>query len=108
MNNETILNSGAVDRYYTNKNSKKVKKYYVEIWDINREGGDTPYLMQSKWYDTIDDCYSFVLLCDFVDNNLRFSLMTAEFNGDVYGDIDCIESDMRFAMLFKKGENENE
>lgn len=102
---QDILNSGAVDRYYLKKD--RVKKYYVEIWDINREGGDAPYLMQSKWYNTIDECYSFVSLFDFVDNDLRFSLMTAEFTGNIYGDIDCIETDMRFTMLFKKGENKN-
>ena len=89
-----ILNSGAVDRYHI-----KQQKYYVEIWDINREGGDTPYLMQSQWYDTIDECYKFVSLFDYVDSDLRFSLMTAKFTNEYqYGDIDCIESDMELKL----------
>ena len=88
---EVILNSGAY-RY-----RKKKKRYYVEIWDYNREGNDYPYLMQSKWYDTVEECYNFLEQFDYFDNDLRFSLMSAHFNGDgEYGDIECEEDDMVF------------
>lgn len=92
-NCEVMLNSGAVDRY-----RKKKKKYYVEIWDYNREGNDYPYLMQTKWYDTIEECYDFLELFDYFDNDLRFSLMSSYFdNNGEYGDIECEEEDMVFS-----------
>lgn len=70
-------------------------RYYVEAWFFSREDGDYPYLFQSKWYDTIEECYGFVNTFDFVDGDIRFSIMQAEFNKDgSYGDIDVYLEDM--------------
>lgn len=70
-------------------------KYYVEVWFNTREDGDYPYLLQSQWYDTKDECYDFVESFDYVDKDLRFSLMTAKFDKDGnYGDIEMLEEDV--------------
>lgn len=75
--------------------SATTTRYYVEAWFFSREDGDYPYLFQSKWYDTVEECYGFVNSFDFVDSDIKFSLMKAEFDkkGD-YGDIDVYLEDM--------------
>lgn len=77
------------------EDSATTTRYYVEAWFFSREDGDYPYLFQSKWYDTIKECYDFINTFDFVDKDIRFSLMKAEFdkNGN-YEDIDVYLEDM--------------
>ena len=75
--------------------NKKVK-YYVEISNATRESGEYPYLIQTKWYDTIKECYDFITDLDYFDNDLVFSIMYATFNEDgSYNDIECLERDIK-------------
>ncbi len=77
------------------KRNEKPKKYFVEAWFFSKQDGERPYLFQSKWYDTVEECYEFSKLFDFVDSDIRFSIMQAEFNKDgSYGDIDVYLEDM--------------
>ena len=71
----------------------RFNKYYVEVWSYLEECDG--YLLHSRWYDTIEECYAFVNSFDYIDPNLRFSLMTAPFTleGDC-GDIEILEEDM--------------
>lgn len=76
------------------KKDESFYKYYVEVWFNSREDGEYPYLMQSQWYSTKKECYDFINSFDYVDSDLRFSLMKARFENEEYGDIECIEEDM--------------
>jgi hypothetical protein len=65
-----------------------MKKYYVEIWHIEEEY-DSPYILQSKWYDTEEEALEFAKQIEYLDASFVKDLMSADFDdaGEM-GDID--------------------
>ena len=57
----------------------KNKKYYIEIWSMNREF-ENPYIIQSRWFDTPEEAIQWAESIDYLDNEFCKSLMSAEWN----------------------------
>lgn len=56
-----------------------MKKYYVEIWHIEEEY-DSPYILQSKWYDTEEEALEFAKQIEYLDASFVKDLMSADFD----------------------------
>ena len=71
---------------------KKTIKYYVEFTDDNL-GITNNYVMQSKWFDTEEEARKWFtnLSRDLDFNQLKVSLMKAEWDEDEYFDIYQVE-----------------
>lgn len=52
--------------------NKKIWKYYVEFFHTKLEEN---YIIQSKYFDTIEEATNFVKMLDFVDNQVGVDLM---------------------------------
>ena len=62
-----------------------MKKYYIEIYEIEEEG----YILQSKLYDTKEEAIEFAKQIDYLEYGFYKDLMSADCTDDgEIGDID--------------------
>lgn len=67
----------------------KTRRFYVEIY--YRNSNDIPYIMQSKWFDTLEDAEIWKSNIDYLNEDLNMDIMVADFWLDENGDVDGLK-----------------